>query len=70
MTSDLETAQEDGDPADWRQPVRFVTDQAISDRTTIGLETVRRWLEEFDGSRFVVGRDGETLTVESPVTRT
>lgn len=62
-----ETQGDPGDepapPAGFGQTVRSVRDTAIAERTGLELPAVRDFLDNADGVRLVVGRDGETRTV-------
>jgi hypothetical protein len=44
-----------------------VTDEQLADVTASDLEDVRRWLDDFEGERLTLGRDGDTRTVKGLV---
>jgi len=51
-------------PEGFAQVVASVPDTAIAERTGLELTAVREFLDNADGVKFLVGRDGDTRTVK------
>lgn len=63
-----QVAPEDlGDTVGFGQSVTSIPDTRIAERTGLELGAVREFLDNADGVRLVVGRDGETRTVQGLV---
>ncbi len=55
----------DNDASGFGQTVVSVPDTAVAERTGLDLEAVRDFLDNADGVKLTVGRDGDTRTVTS-----
>ncbi|WP_210650022.1 hypothetical protein [Nocardioides sp. SYSU D00065] len=55
----------DNDASGFGQSVVSIQDTAIAERTGLELAAVRDFLDNADGVKFEVGRDGETRTVKA-----
>ncbi|WKN50394.1 hypothetical protein [Nocardioides sp. Arc9.136] len=51
-------------PSGFGQSVTAIPDTDIAEATGLGLDPVREYLDNADGTLFVVGRSGDTRTVQ------
>ena len=58
------TGDELAPPAGFGQSVTAVPDTAVAEATGLDLEPVREFLDNSDGTLYVVARDGETRSVQ------
>jgi hypothetical protein len=69
MWQEAQPGMSDNDASGFGQAVVSVPDTAIAERTGLDLEAVREFLDNADGTRLTVARDGESRSVTSIVER-